>query len=206
MNALGMRPDCSLLVFLVCCAGWPHATRADGTLMTDDTWNYASAGDLAIDAGLVVGSPAALPTGLAMGIGAGITKGAGLTWGARLAWATATESSTAWTVTQDDFQLRVTGGLRVMAGRGAFGLRLGMGGTLVHESRIRNQGMRVGLSGSELESSTFVMLPAMDLDTVITLYIAGAWLMILSGGPSVDVLEGKLHGGWNAHLGVAWQP
>jgi len=97
-------------------------------------------------------------------------------------------------------------GRRASAGRGTIGLRIGVGGTLVHESRVRNQGMRAGLMGSELETSAFRLLPAADLDAVVALHVAGPWLLMTSGGPSVDLLDGKLHGGWSAQLGVAWQP
>jgi hypothetical protein len=194
-------------VVLACCVGLSHTSRADdGTLLTDDTWRYGSTGDLAVDGGLVVGFPSALPTGLATGAGLGVSRGGWLAWGARAAWVTATESSLPWTVTQSDLRLRVTGALQQAAGRGTLGLRLGLGGTLVHESRVRNQGMRAGLTGSALETSAFEMLPAADLDAVIALHIAGPWLMMLSGGPSVDVLDDKLHAGWSAQLGVAWQP
>ena len=195
------------LAFLACCVGLPHTSRADGSAqLADDTWRYRSAGDLAIDGGLVFGFPAALPTGLSMGAGAGVTMGQTLAWGARASWSTATESSLPWTVTHSDLRLRVTGAVQKAAGRGTLGLRLGLGGTLVHESRVRNQGMRAGLSGSELETSTFAMLPAADLDAVVALHVAGPWLLLMSGGPSVDVLDRRLHAGWGAQLGVAWQP
>ena len=195
------------MAFLACCVGLPQASRADsGALLTDDTWRYRSTGDLAVDGGLVLGFPAALPTGLSMGAGAGVTIGHALAWGARASWVTATESSLPWTVTHSDLRLRVTGALQKAAGRGTLGLRLGLGGTLVHETRVRNQGMRAGLSGSDLQTSAFAMLPAADLDAVVALHVAGPWLLMMSGGPSVDVLDSKLHGGWSAQLGVAWQP
>src|SRR5262245_29035713 len=177
-----------------------------GALLDDDTWRHRSDGDLAVDGGLVVGFPTALTTGLSRGIGAGVTMGRGLAWGARAAWVTATESSLPWKVTHSDLRLRITGALQKSAGRGTFGLRLGIGGTLVHESRVRNQGMRAGLSGSDLENSSTTMLPAADLDAVVALHVAGPWLLVTRGGPSLDVLDGKLHGGWSAQLGVAWQP
>jgi hypothetical protein len=103
-------------------------------------------------------------------------------------------------------RLRLTVGLQQRAGRGAFGLRLGLGGTLVHETRVRNQGMRAGLPAGELDSSTIALLPAADLDAIVSLHVAGPWLMLLCGGPSGDLLHAKLHAGWNAHLGIAWQP
>jgi hypothetical protein len=197
-----------LAVVLACCVGLSRTSRADdGALMTDDTWRYRSTGKLAVDGGLVVGFPAALPTGLSEGVGAGVTMTSGwLAWGARAAWVTATESSLPWTVTHSDLRLRVTGAVQHAAGRGTLGLRLGLGGTLVHESRIRNQGMRAGLSGSDLETSSFAMLPAADLDAVIGLHVAGPWLLVMSAGPSVDMYQSKLHAGWSAQLGVAWQP
>jgi hypothetical protein len=195
------------IAVLVCWAGLSRVARADdAALLDDDTWRYRSTGDLAVDGGLVVGFPAALPTGLAKGVGVGVSSGRQLAWGARAAWLTATESSLPWTVTHSDLRMRVTGAAQAAAGRGTIGLRLGLGGTLVHESRVRNQGMRAGLSGSALETSTFAMLPAADLDVVVALHVAGPWLLVTSGGPSIDVLDRKLHGGWSAQLGVAWQP
>jgi hypothetical protein len=187
--------------------GLPRLALADdGTLLGDDTWRYRASGKVAVDGGLVVGFPAALPTGLATGVGVGVTAGHTLAWGGRVSWVTATESSLPWTVTHSDLRLRITGGLQATPGRGIIGLRLGLGGTLVHETRVRNQGMRAGLMGSELETSSFAMLPAADLDAVVALHIAGPWLLMTSGGPSLDVLDGKLHAGWSAELGIAWQP
>jgi hypothetical protein len=195
------------LAFLAVCVGLPCSALADdGTLLGDDTWRYHSSGDVAVDGGLVVGFPAALPTGLATGVGAGVTMGRTLALGARAAWVTATESSLPWTVTHSDLRLRTTAALQAAPGRATIGLRLGLGGTLVHETRVRNQGMRAGLSGSELETSSFAMLPAADLDAVVALHIAGPWLLVTSGGPSIDLVDGKLRGGWSAELGVAWQP
>ena len=172
----------------------------------DDTWQYRDTGDLALDAGLFVGFPAALPTGLSKGIAAGVTFGRCIGWGARAAWSTATESTLAWTVTHSDLRAGATGVLMHAAGRGTIGLRLGLGGVLVHETRTRNQGMRAGLTGSDLETTAFSLLPIANVDAVIGLHIAGPWLVMVSGGPSVDVLDSKLHGGWSAELGVAWQP
>ena len=191
---------------LALCLGLPRVALADDALPGDDTWHYGSSGQTAVDGGVVVGFPAALPTGLVAGVGAGVTTGDTLTWGARASWATATESSLPWTVTHSDLRLRVTGGLQAAPGRGTIGVRLGLGGTLVHETRVRNQGMRAGLSGSELETSAFTLLPAADLDAVVALHIAGPWLLVTSGGPSFDILDGKLRAGWSAELGVAWQP
>src|SRR5262245_32840519 len=126
-----------LAVVLMCCIALPPAVRVGGAdtgaLLTDDTWRYRSDGNIAIDGGLVVGFPTALTTGLASGVGAGVTIGRDLAWGARASWVTATESSLPWTVTHDDLRLRMTGALQKAAGRGTFGLRLALGGTLVRE-------------------------------------------------------------------------
>lgn len=194
-------------VFLIAvCVSWSGTTRAQGVTQGDDTWSYASRGELAVDAGLALGDPAAPPTGMGKGVGAGVDLGRALSWGLRAAWLTSSESSLVWNVTHDDLQLRLTGGLRARVGRGSFGLRLGLGGTLVHESRERSQGSRAGLSGGELSSSSWKMLPALDLDAVVALHIAGAWLMVLSAGPSAALFEGSARAGWNAHVGAAWQP
>jgi hypothetical protein len=210
MWRLAVLPCCVALILIApgFAPGARLARADDGALMTDDTWRYRSTGELAVDGGFVLGFPAALPTGLAMGAGAGISLTAApwLAWGARAAWVTATESSLPWTVTQSETRLRITAAVQKAAGRGTLGLRLGLGGTLVHESRVRNQGMRAGLSGDALETSSFALLPAADLDAVIGVHVAGAWLLVMSGGPSIDVFEHKLHGGWGAQLGVAWQP
>lgn len=194
------------VLLLALCAIPRTSVADDGTLLSDDTWRYRSTGDVAVDGGLVVGFPAALPTGLATGAGAGVTVGRTLAVGARAAWVTATESSLPWMVTHSDLRLRVTGGVQATPGRATIGLRLGLGGTLVHETRVRNQGMRAGLTGSDLQTSTFAMLPAADLDAVVALHIAGPWLLVTSGGPSIDRVDGRFHGGWTAELGVAWQP
>lgn len=179
---------------------------AAGTLLSDDTFDYR-AGALTLDAGLLVGFPAALPTGLSKGITAGVTFcRCGVAFGARASWGTATESTREWTVTHADYHLAVDGMLQHDAGRGTVGIRLALGGTLVHETRTNVQGMRAGLTGDALETTAFALLPVANLDAVIGLHVAGAWLVMVSGGPAVDVHDSALHGGWSAELGVAWQP
>jgi hypothetical protein len=177
------------------------ALRAAG-----DTFDYRRGGPLAVDAGLIVGFPAALPTGLSRGAGVGIARGDTLAWGARAAWVTATESTMAWTVTHSDLRLRATGELRHAAGRGTLGVRLGLGGTLVHESRSRNQGERAGLSGSALATSAWAMLPAADLEATVGVAVIGCWSLQLAGGPSIALRGGDAHASWAAQLGVAWRP
>jgi hypothetical protein len=192
------------------CLAWlalaPHRARADGPLFSDDSLKITSCGCWTVDGGLVVGFPAALPTGLTRGVGAGVTYGHVWTAGARASWSTATESTTAWQVTHSDLRLRVTGGVEHIAGRGSLGLRLGLGGTLVHESRLRNQGMRAGLTGSELMTSAFAMLPAADVEAVVGVHVFGPWLLEVSGGPTLEIFDGAAHGAWTAQVGVAWQP
>jgi len=184
-----------------------RSSHAEPSHLASDSWTYLPGGTTTIDGGLIVGFPTALPTGLSRGVGAGIAVGGcPFRWGARAAWVTATESTMAWTVTHSDLRLRMSGSIEQVAGRGRFGLRLGAGGTLVHESRLRNQGARAGLTGSELETSAFAMVPAGDLEAVVSLHILGPWLMTVSGGPSVAVVDGRLTASWIAELGVAWQP
>ena len=151
------------------------------------------------------GKPAALPTGLTTGVGAGLTRGGLFAWGARASWSTATEYATSWAVTHDDVRLRLTGALQRTQGRGTFALRLDLGPTLVHETRLRDQGARAGLSGSDLETTAWSILPAADLELAVTLGIAGDWAMVVSGGPSLELQGGALHAGWLGTLGVAWR-
>jgi hypothetical protein len=183
----------------------PCVAAADGRLLDDDTFAVGPHGDLAIDADLLVGMPAALPTGIATGFAAGITRGCGcrLAYGVRASWSATTESSQAWTVSQADYRLRATGAIRATAGRGTFALRLGLGTTIVREQRVRTFSME---SSSTIETHALSALPAADLEAVVALHIAGPWLGVLSAGPSVDVHDGGIHGGWTAALGVAWQP
>ena len=163
-------------------------------------------GPLRIDAGLLVAPPVALPTGLATGITAGVARGGLLEWGARISWASATESSLAWTVTHQDLRLRATAAVAHAFGRGTIALRLGAGGTLVHEDRVRNQGKRAGLSGSALETTAWTLLPAADLELEVVLHVTPAWSMTVTGGPSLHLLDGGVTAGWVGGLGVAWQP
>jgi hypothetical protein len=180
-----------------------HAARADG-LTDDDLWRYRSSG-VAIDAGVVAALPAALETGLAKGVGAGLAVGRELFWGARASWATATETAIGWQVTHDDMKLRLVGGARTTAGRGSFAVRLGAGGTLVHETRERIRGDIAGAQGSLRETAANVLLPAADLDGVVSLHVTRGWMMIVSAGPSLTRVDHKLQTGWNSYLGVAWQ-
>jgi hypothetical protein len=177
---------------------------AEGPTLASDSFDVRIGGPLQVDGGLILGFPTALPTGLSRGIGAGVTFGScPLRWGARAAWVTATEATRAWSVTHSDLRLRVTGSAQHDAGRGSFGLRLGAGGTMVHESRSLNQGMR---SGDTHVASVFSMVPAADLEAVVSLHVIGPWLLTMSGGPSAALVSGQLHGSWIAELGVAWQP
>ena len=177
--------------------------RADG-LTDDDLWRYRSSA-IAIDAGVVAALPAALETGLAKGFGAGIAVGRELFWGARASWATATETAIGWEVTHDDMKLRLIGGAQRTAGRGTFGVRLGLGGTLVHERRERIRGDIAGSQGSLRETTANVVLPAADLDGVVSLHVTRGWLLIVAAGPSLTRVDHKLQTGWNSYLGVAWQ-
>jgi hypothetical protein len=181
------------------------ASADDHVQVDDDTFAVDSKGGLAVDAGLLVASPAALPSGMSTGLVAGITRSCGchFAYGVRASWSTITESSLVWTVDQTDFRLRATGSIRHDAGRGSMALRLGLGPTLVHEVRTRNQSME---AGTGLTTRAWGTVPAGDLDAIFSLHVAGPWLAVASGGPSLDHFGGAFVLGWSASLGVAWQP
>jgi len=100
----------------------------------------------------------------------------------------------------------MTASLEQPVGRGRLGVRLAAGGTLVHESRVRNQGARAGLTGSDLETTTWEMLPAADVEAVVGVHLRGPWLLVMSAGPSVTVLDGEVRASWIGQLGIGWQP
>ena len=106
----------------------------------------------------------------------------------------------------DDLRLRLFAAAQHVAGRGTVALRLGLGGTTVHEVRTRDQGSRAGLTGDALESTTWSLLPAADLEAVVVVRVVAGWGLAVSGGPSIDLLDGAAHVGWVGSLGVAWQP
>lgn len=196
-----MRSSRALAILVL---GAPAASSAQ-PLLSEDTWRYDAPGrGLAIDGGLVVGFPAALPTGLTRGVGIGLSRGGRLAWGVRASWTTATEDSAAWQVDHQDVRVRATGALQHAAGRGTLALRLGLGGTLVREHRIRHQGMRAGLEGDELESAALALVPGASLEGVIALRIRGPWALQIAGGPTA-ILHDGVHAGWTGEIGVAWQ-
>lgn len=205
-----MAAQGSLLAVALVVAIAAPARADDGRLLGDDTFAVHSNGGLLVDGGLVVGMPAALPAGMSIGAGAGVTRECSCWWayGARVSWSQITEygvDPAAWTVTQQDLRLRATGALRHRFGRGTLALRLGLGTTIVREHRVRDQAMRVPPMPS-FSSHATAALPAGELEGVVALHVAGPWLLVASGGPSADYLDGKLHGGWTALVGIGWQP
>jgi len=205
-----------LALLLLAAAG--GSARAEGPAALEDRFPVTgSGGPLILDGGLVLGHPAGLDTGLSTGVGVGAMVGARgdaaagaslarlVRVGARLSWSTATESSTTWTVTQSDLKLRAAAELRHVAGRGTFGLRVGLGPTFVHETRLRNQGVRAMLTGSYLEQTTWATLPAADVEAMVGLHVLGPWLLVLSGGPSWSLSGGQIKTGWTALVGTGWQ-
>ncbi|MGB8295749.1 MAG: hypothetical protein WCG85_10015 [Polyangia bacterium] len=163
------------------------------------------------DAGLVLAYPASLQTGMSAGVGAGFmraaTRGAWLAWGARASWSTATEFSPAptYSVTDEEIRLRLCGQLQRAVGRGLFGLRVGLGGTLVYEDRTLVQGARAGLPASQQEITSWAMLPAADFEGIVVLRVWDSWGMSVSGGPTLHGLHGSVRTGWTSGLGVTWQ-
>lgn len=163
-----------------------------------------------LDSQLVLALPASLQTGMSAGVGLGYFRAATasgwLAWGARASWSTATEYTLIDTVRNDDIRLRLCLGVQRIAGRGSFGLRLGVGATAVYENVTASQGSRAGLTGSALETTKWYLLPAADLEGVVFLRVWHAWGMSLSGGPTLHLLDGSARYGWSSALGVLWQP
>ena len=203
MTTAAINATACALGLTACMVLAPRAASADG-LTDDDVWRYRSSAT-AIDGGVTAALPAALGTGLARGFGAGIAVGRALFVGARAAWLTAPETTIGWDVTHHDVKLRLTGGARTTVGRGSFGVRLGLGGTLVHERRERIGGDIAGAMGDLRRTTATELLPAADLDGVVSLHVTRGWMLMVSAGPSFTRTHGEFQTGWSSYLGVAWQ-
>ena len=192
----------------VACALAPAIAHADGRLISDDTFAVHEPGELRVDASIAVALPSALPSGMTTGFTAGIERACGchLAYGLRAGWGSVTESSEIFTVSHDEFKLRAFGAVRHRVGRGTLELRLGAGPTVVHEDRTRNNGGLAGAMGSVLETTALAALPAAELEGVVALQIVGSFSLVVSAGPSADVFDGHLRGGWTAGVGVGWTP
>ena len=187
------------LVIAVLLAGFiPAMARADEPVVTANGLRYQSGGPLTVDGGLLLALPTALGPGLSTGFGLGVTWGRVFAVEARTSWSTATESSIPWTVTQSDLRFRIGGVLQRTLGRARVGLRLGVGPTIVHETRVRN--------GSTLQTGAFATLPAGELEAFVAVHLFGPWLVTLSGGPSAALDDPGFRAGWVSLIGAGWQP
>jgi hypothetical protein len=176
----------------------PAESRGDESFVAGGVLRVQSSGPLTVDGGLVLALPTALGPGLSTGFGIGVTRGHLLAWEARASWSTATESSIPWTVTQSDLRLRVGTVIQHTLGRARVGLRLGVGPTFVHETRLRN--------GSTLETSALSTLPAGEAEAFVAVHIFGPWLFNIAGGPSAAIDSGGPRDGWVSLIGVGWKP
>jgi hypothetical protein len=162
-----------------------------------------------VEAQLLLASPAALFTGMSAGVDASYTRLATrsgwLALGARASWSTATEYLTNYSVRNDDIRVRGYGLIQHAAGRGCFGLRLGLGATAVYQLQTRAQGNRADLASSALEKTSWLLFPSADLDAVVVLRVWESWGMSVSGGPALHLVDGSVRTGWSSGLGVTWQ-
>jgi hypothetical protein len=191
----------ALILGVLACAGRALAEPDVATAKTPEH---------VVEGRLLLAIPAALPTGLTTGVEAAYARARGrwLAWGVSAGWGTATEYTLTEIVRNDDLRLRVFGAVQHTAGRGTFGLRLGIGGTLVYEDRTRAQGERAGLTGADLQTSAWSMLPGADLEGFVVLRVLAGWGVALSAGPSLHLVNGQTgwspRWGWVSTLGVAW--
>jgi hypothetical protein len=188
---------------LVAFGGGASAARAEDVVATTTPPRHS------LDGGLLLALPAALQTGMSAGVSAGylraLTAGGRVQAGLRASWSTATEYTLTDTVRDDDLRLRLCFGVQHLAGRGSFGLRLGLGATAVREAIAPSQGGRAGLGGSALESVHWYLMPAADLEAVVFLRVWHDFGMSLTGGPTLHLDDGAARWGWTSGLGVLWQ-
>ncbi len=183
----------ALAAALICAAAAPGEGRAE-----EPPRNL-------LEGRLVLGHPAALPTGLTTGLDLAYARGGWLAWGVRAGWSAATEYTATRAVRHDDVRMRLFGMLRLRRGRGDLGLRLALGATLVHEARRLSQGERAGLEGEALEITAWSVLPAADLEAVAAVRLLGGFGLTISGGPSLHLRDGEPRPGWSAGGGLFWQ-
>lgn len=199
-----MRALAAIAIVLAGVGASPSVARADDAM----TFAATDGGPYRLDAGFFAAMPAGLPSGIEDGAVIGATRACGcaFAYGARIAVTGITESSEAYTASDIDVRARATAALRHAVGRTELALRLGAGANIVYEDRTRNGGDRAGLTGDALETRTLAALPAADLEAVIAMHVIGPWLVIASGGPTAEILDGGLHGGFVAGVGIGWQP
>ena len=159
-----------------------------------------------LGAAFLLAHPSAMETGLSAGLALSVATDGTFGVGAGASWSTATEYTRTWHVTQQELRLRAHGLLQRAIGRGRLALRLGLGGTEVYESRLRDQAARLGLTGDELETTAWVFLPAAELEAVVSLLVFDRFGVAVSAGPSAVLLGGELSPGFVSSLGVTWTP
>jgi len=161
------------------------------------------------EARLILDQPTTLPTGLSTGVGVSFARAAGTSgrfaWGARGSWSTATEYSLIESVRDDEVRAGVFGMLRQLLGRGFAGLRLGVGGNWVRETRTRAQAGRAGTTGTDLSPSSNYLYPTADLEALVVLRVWHAWGLTLGGGPSFQLVDGEITARFATGVGVSWQ-
>lgn len=191
-----------IVPLLLHAAGDARAEAADGPFSVEPVRGWM------LDGGLLTSTASVLPGTMSTGLVVGASRRCGcrFDYGVRTSWSRATGSSMTWAVAHSDLRLRATGGIWQAVGRGTFALRLGLGTNVVHEVRDRTQGERAGLTGDDLRTSAWRALPALDLEAVITLQVAGPWSVVVAGGPSFNLFDSNLNRGVAAQLGIAWQP
>ncbi len=177
--------------------GLPGSAAAQTGALSEG-WSVESGGPLMVDADLFTSPATMLGPSLSTGAAAGVSRGHLFAWQARASWSSATESSIAWTATHTEVRLRAGGLIQHRVGRARIALRLGIGPTLIHESRDRNQ--------SSLQTTALAAVPAADLEGVIVVHVWNRWLLVMSGGPDGSWSGGTAHVGWVAQMGVGWQP
>jgi hypothetical protein len=198
---------CTLSVVGCCTWVGTRSARADEAVSAPAAVTTTTAeGQRRVDVGLLAALPAALGTGLSGGVSAGVLHAGWLTWGLRASYSQATEYTTTWATTHHETRLRAVGVLQRAIGRASVGLRLGLGATLVYESRLRAQAARLGDAGTSLNTSAWAALPGADLEAFIALPIVAPFGLGLSAGPSAHWVQGGVSPGWLVQLSAVWWP
>ncbi len=165
--------------------------------------------EAAVDLGLHIALPAALPTGQSNGLGLAVEGGGRtLRWVGVVSTGWIEEYSKNWTVSHTELRARGGLGARTVLGRGLFMIKLLGGATVVSERRDRHQGARLGVAASDLTTSSLNVFAAVDVELGAAVEIARGWGVAVFAGPTLHFGAPVADGlGWSGRVAVRrwWQ-
>ena len=168
----------------------------------DDATAIIANADLLLEASVLTAQPAFLQTGQTVGAGAGIHSTGWLSWGVVTSLSQSEEGSLSHAVAHLEWRTRLAATALLQRGRGAWLLQAALGGTLINETRLRHQSLR--LTGKEDATSAWRLLPSAEVMAGVRLRAFEGWGVSVAVGPTWHLLSGdsKVTTGFAASVGV----